>query len=237
MKGEVAPQPGTSGARRLTFTFDNGPCPGATEWVLDFLARRGIEATFFVVGERLSAPGGRRLAERAKAEGHWIGNHTLTHGKPLGLSGTRAHVEREIGETERLLGELAHPSKFFRPNGQGRLGPHLLSPEAVGYLTQHRYTVVTWNNVPRDWTEDRTGWPDRALATAATLPWSLLVLHDEFVAAMPEKLEGFCDRLAEEGIEIVQEIPEECMPIRAGGAARGLQSLVSGEGITQSAAG
>ena len=62
--------------QRLTFTFDNGPAPGATEKVLDFLAERAIKATFFVVGARLRTPQGRQLAERAHAEGHWIGNHT-----------------------------------------------------------------------------------------------------------------------------------------------------------------
>src|SRR3712207_8879193 len=57
---------------RLTLTFDNGPWLGATEAVLDILAERSVRATFFVVGERLKALGGRALAERARAAGHWI---------------------------------------------------------------------------------------------------------------------------------------------------------------------
>ena len=44
------------------------------------LAAHGLRATFFVVGEALRAH--RALAERAHAEGHWIGNHTLTHPRP-----------------------------------------------------------------------------------------------------------------------------------------------------------
>ena len=60
----------------LTLTFDNGPDPETTPQVLDVLARRGIRATFFVVGERLAAPGGHALAAAAQAAGHWIGNHT-----------------------------------------------------------------------------------------------------------------------------------------------------------------
>ena len=63
----------------VTLTFDNGPAPGTTESVLDVLAERGIAATFFVVGTMLEAPGARALAERAAAEGHWIGNHSMTH--------------------------------------------------------------------------------------------------------------------------------------------------------------
>jgi len=56
--------------RRLTLTFDNGPTPGVTEHVLEELARRGILATFFVVGRDLQRDGRRALVQRAKDAGH-----------------------------------------------------------------------------------------------------------------------------------------------------------------------
>lgn len=202
--------------RRLTFSFDNGPVPGATDKVLAFLAERSIKATFFVVGEQLRTRDGRNLAERAQAEGHWIGNHTLTHGEPLGLAGSRARVEREIGETQRLLGALAHPRKFFRPNGKGSLGPHLLSREALDYLVEERFTLVTWNNVPRDWEEPKSAWVEKALATLNEQSWSLLVLHDEHIAAMMPMLAEFHKRIVQMGVEIVQDFPASCVPIRQG---------------------
>lgn len=214
---------------RLTFTFDNGPVPGATDKVLDFLAAHSIKATFFVIGERLRSPGGHRLAERAHAQGHWIGNHTLTHGDPLGLTGTRSHVEREIGETQRLIGSLAHPQKFFRPNGKGSLGPHLLSREAVGYLIEHSFTLTTWNNVPRDWVEPKTHWVDRAAAALAQSPWSLLVLHDEHIAGIMDTLDEFHRRLVETGVEIVQELPPSCLPIRNGRTCLAIDALMTPE--------
>ena len=67
---------------RITLTFDNGPTPGVTDDVLDVLAGRDVPATFFVVGNRLREPAGRALAERAKAEGHRIGNHAHPHHPP-----------------------------------------------------------------------------------------------------------------------------------------------------------
>ena len=213
--------------KRLTYTFDNGPWPGATDKLLDFLAARGIRATFFVVGERLKDPAARRLAERAHAEGHWIGNHTLTHGDPLGLDGGSARMSREIGETQDLLGALAHPRKFFRPNGGGALGPHVLSVAAVDYLADHRYSVVTWNNVPRDWGEMRAGWAARAERTLAAQDWSLLVLHDQYIAPMMASLEAFHDRLVAQSVEIVQEFPHDCLPIREGRIVGDLSGLVS----------
>jgi peptidoglycan/xylan/chitin deacetylase (PgdA/CDA1 family) len=215
--------------RRLTFTFDNGPVPGATEKLLDFLAARAIKATFFVIGNRLRTPQARRLAERAHAEGHWIGNHTYSHGDPLGVggSGSRRRAEHEIGETQRLIGALGHPQKLFRPNGKGALGPHLLSRPAVDYLVEHRFTVATWNNVPRDWQEPRRDWLERAHASLTASLWSVLVLHDEHIAGMMETLIEFHRRAVAADIEIVQDLPASCMPIRNGAITAALDALVT----------
>ncbi len=215
--------------QRLTFTFDNGPVPGATDTVLDFLAAHSIKATFFVVGNRLQTPPGRRLAERAHAEGHWIGNHTYSHGEPLGVSGSRRKVEHEIGETQRLIGALAHPQKLFRPNGKGALGPHLLSRDALDYLIERRFTVATWNNVPRDWLEPKRDWLERALASLTASPWSVLVLHDEHIAGMMETLVEFHRRVVEASIEIVQDLPACCTPINNGAITAALDALVTAE--------
>lgn len=213
---------------RLTLTFDNGPWAGPTEAVLDILAERGLRATFFVVGDRLRDPLARRAAERARAEGHWIGNHTLTHGTPLGLRDDPGHAEAEIGATQALLGDLAHPERFFRPNGKGRLGPHLLSRAAADYLVRHRYTVVTWSNVPRDWEEPRAEWPERAHGALEGREWDLLVLHEHYLAPMMATLPAFLDRVLGEGVAIVQAFPEACVPLRQGVPAPGFEGLVAG---------
>lgn len=70
--------------RRSLLTFDNGPTPGVTDRVLDMLSQRHMSAIFFVVGENISSPAGHRLVTRAVREGHRIGNHSFTHGLPLG---------------------------------------------------------------------------------------------------------------------------------------------------------
>lgn len=213
--------------KRLTLTFDNGPAPRATETVLDFLADRSIRATFFVVGERLRDDEARKAAERAWAEGHWIGNHTLVHGTPLGISGNRERAESEIGETQRLLGELSHPLKFFRPNGKGFLGPHVLSQDALSYLIEHRFTLVTWNNVPRDWEEPRSAWVEKAIAALANSSWSLLVLHDQHVAGMMDTLVEFHERVTQMGVEIVQDFPPSCVPILQGEIIGPIDDLIA----------
>jgi len=214
--------------KRLTLTFDNGPWSGPTEAVLDILAARSLKATFFVVGDRLKDPLARRAAERAKEEGHWIGNHTLTHGTPLGMREDLGHAEEEIGLTQVLLGNLAHPKRFFRPNGKGKLGPHLLSRAAADYLIHHRFTVVTWSNVPRDWEEPREEWPDRALAAMNDREWDLLVLHEHYLAPMMDSLPTFLDRVLANGATIVQDFPQACVRLREGVSTPDLESLVTG---------
>lgn len=214
-------------ATRLTYTFDNGPWPGATDKLLAFLNERDIKATFFVVGERLKDPESRALAERAKAEGHWIGNHTLTHSTPLGRDGDTARVEREIGETEHLINELAHPRKFFRPNGSGSLGRHILSPEALTYLEKNKYTMVTWNSVPRDWIEPHRDWLALAEADLDKLDWPLLVLHDKFIAEMLDTLSQFHDGLLKRGIEVVQDFDPTFVPVEMGKVRPAAEELTS----------
>src|SRR5438552_67542 len=100
----AAPAPGHRPARlpmrRLTLSFDNGPFPDVTPGVLDVLARFGVTATFFVCGRDVVDPARRAILSRAKAEGHRIGNHTLTHTIELGTTDDPAVIEREIGDAQ-----------------------------------------------------------------------------------------------------------------------------------------
>jgi peptidoglycan-N-acetylglucosamine deacetylase len=103
----------------LTLTFDNGPEPAVTPVVLDVLAHHGVLSTFFVIGSKLANPKARACAERAHAEGHWIGNHTFSHGIPLGEQSDAEAAEREIGCAQAAIGALSHDPALFRPNGGG----------------------------------------------------------------------------------------------------------------------
>jgi peptidoglycan/xylan/chitin deacetylase (PgdA/CDA1 family) len=211
----------------ITLTFDNGPEPEATPLVLDVLRRRRLHATFFVIGRKLADPACRKLAEQAHAEGHWIGNHTWSHGGPLGLRTDAGHAEAEIGRTETLLGTLAHPDKLFRPvGGGGALGPHLLSTEARDRLAAGQHTLVTWSAVPGDW-RDPDGWPPRALAECLAQPRPVLVLHDLPGGAM-RHLDATLGRLSDAGAAFVQEFPPSCLPMRGGRATPALPAYVSG---------
>lgn len=199
---------------RVTLSFDNGPSVTTAE-VLDVLGAYGIQSTFYVVGQQLMQPGALALAERAVAEGHWIGNHTLTHSVQFGDHDDPEVAAREIGDTQDLIGSMAHRDKLFRPaGGGGVLDRRLLSRAAIGYLQHHRYTCVLWSCVPHDW-DQPDAWVQRCLCEVATQPWSVVVIHDLPTGAMshlPELLDGL-DTL---GAEILQEFPDSCVPIRNG---------------------
>lgn len=224
--------------RKLTVTFDNGPDPECTPSVLDTLRERDVRASFFVcgLGNRLhpacmaKADDGRRILERARSEGHWIGNHSLTHTIELGTTRDPEVVRREIGFGEELLGDL-NEHRLFRPYMSGGLrSRRIFSPEAVQYLCDQRYTVVLFNNLPRDW-ENPEGWPEVAFRLAEEQDWSVVILHDVGRYGSMARLASFLDRAIAEGVELVQEFPPDpsCVPISAGEITGALDGVVCGD--------
>jgi len=210
----------------LTLSFDNGPEPEVTPHVLDVLGRRGIKGSFFVIGKKLEDPERRLLSVRAHREGHWIGNHTFTHSVPLGQQRDPNAARHEIARTQDLIGDLAHPQRWFRPfGGGGNLDDRLLKPSVVDHLAAGGYSCVLWNSIPGDWA-DPDGWIDRALKQCRSQAWSLMVLHDLPTGAM-RHLDRFIDRAAEAGARFRQEFPPDCVPIRAGKAVLPIERYVS----------
>lgn len=214
---------------KVTLTFDNGPDPGGTtQHVLRVLRDANLRSTFFVTGQQLLLPGAMELAVRARSEGHWIGNHTFTHSTMFGDAVADSMLPaREIGETQRLLGELASTQRWFRPYGGGGVGPRLFSQNAIDYLAQGRYSVVLWNSTPRDWEGDE-GWVDRCVADVQTREWSVVVLHDWPTGAM-RFLESLLDRLRSLDADIVQPFPDECVPMERGRVRSDLAPFTSSQ--------
>jgi peptidoglycan-N-acetylglucosamine deacetylase len=202
-------------AKRVTLTFDNGPTEGVTGRVLDILRAQELRATFFVCGKQLLTPAARELARRAVDEGHWVGNHTMTHDLPLGVDSSPGTLRREIGATQEMLAWNDGQERLFRPAGSGgALDRRLFSPPAVDYLTEHGYSVVLWNSVPRDWEAPDT-WVEAALADVARQDWTVMVLHDLPTGAM-DHLPAAIDAIREGGAQFEQSFPESCVPIVRG---------------------
>lgn len=212
--------------KRLTLSFDNGPDPEVTPLVLDVLRRHEVLSSFFVVGERLRDPARRAACERARDEGHWIGNHTYNHIMPLGMTEDAALTEREISAAQDQIGALSKHPPLFRPSGSfGALNATLFNRPALSYLLRNGFTCVLWNTIPRDWSNP-LGWTETALQQCAAQQWPFLVLHDVATGAM-NQLDRFLHQARDAGFEIVQDFPPDCVPIVGGQVVRPIETYVS----------
>jgi peptidoglycan-N-acetylglucosamine deacetylase len=143
-------------------TFDDGPDPDITPWVLDYLKSEGLPATFFCVGQNvLKHP---ELFERIKSEGHQVGNHTMRHENSAHTEWKQYH--RSVMDCEKLIG-----NKLFRPP-YGRL-----SSWRARFLSR-KYQIVMWSWLSYDF--DLTAKVESILKSADKniSSGSVLVFHD-----------------------------------------------------------
>ena len=147
-------------------TFDDGPHPTITPWVLELLAQYGAKATFFCIGENVVRyPDTYR---RILAEGHSVGNHTQHH--PNGWQVPTARYIDNIREAAQHI-----DSTLFRPP-YGRIkGEHL---PYINDLFHGKAQVIMWDVLSADFD---TGFsPERCLQNVLknTVPGSIIVFHD-----------------------------------------------------------
>jgi peptidoglycan/xylan/chitin deacetylase (PgdA/CDA1 family) len=183
-----------------------------TDQVLDILAERSLRAIFFVVANRVAGDAtARALLTRMLGDCHRVGNHSLTHGRPLGELGEQETIA-EIATARDILREFTGENFLFRPWGtEGQLDRRCLNRTAVDYLVSGKHTCVLWNSVPRDWA-DPGGWVARALTDIRAREHTVVVIHDVPSGAM-DALPRFLDELHRNGVAVTAELPAECVPI------------------------
>ena len=138
----------------------------------------------------------------------------MHHGPPLGEWADEESACDEIALAQEKLLQFEHRRRFFRPNGRGLVGPHLLSHAALEYLMQHRYTVVLWSIYVRD-SKIPEGWDERALAQVGRSDWDVLVIHDVDTSDM-NALPRFLDNVMDQGITVEQDFPPALIPLEQG---------------------
>jgi peptidoglycan-N-acetylglucosamine deacetylase len=123
-------------ADRVALTIDDGPDPDVTPAVLDLLARHGVRATFFCIGERVRRH--PELARRIAREGHEIGNHSEHHRYVFSLFGPAA-IRREIGAAQASIRAACQvvPRYFRAPAG-------LRNPFLQPCLTELDLQLASW---------------------------------------------------------------------------------------------
>ncbi len=122
--------------KTIYLTFDDGPIPGLTEWVLDELQKYNAAATFFCVGANvLKHP---TIFEKIKQQGHVVANHTMNHVK--GFQFNVAEYLKEAQACENLTG-----NRLFRPPyGQ-------LKRSQYKAMTENNYKIILWDVISYDY--------------------------------------------------------------------------------------
>ena len=124
--------------KKLYLTFDDGPTPEVTDWVLDQLKQYNAQATFFCIGKNIDEH--PALFKRIQSEGHIVGNHTHNHYKSSEYS-TAAYLENVILAHKHFEG--IQPKLFRPPYGK-------LSLKKARKLRQLGYTIVMWDVLSAD---------------------------------------------------------------------------------------
>lgn len=147
-------------------TFDDGPIPGVTPWVLDTLDKYGVKATFFMVGDNVARH--PELYEEVKRRGHSVGNHTMHHLQ--GMKVTSYRYMHDITEANDLI-----DSPLFRP-------PHGLLRWKQARAIKDRYNIVMYDLVTRDYSKKLT--PEKVFGNVRRFArnGSIIVFHDSLKA-------------------------------------------------------
>lgn len=171
--------------KMIYLTFDDGPIPEITPWVLDILDRYNVKATFFCVGDNV-----RKYPEQYQQlleRGHQVGNHTFNH-----LQGLRTTTEKYLENVEAAAGYIE--SKLFRPPHG-----HIRLPQF--FRLRKKYQIVLWDVVTRDYSKFMT--PEKVLNNVKryTRNGSIIVFHDSLKAEknMKEALPKAIEWLKQEG--------------------------------------
>lgn len=127
-------------------TFDDGPNSIYHPMILDILKSYNVKATFFLVGQNTQRV--LEVAKRTMAEGHAIGNHSLTHAFLPNLSGKS--ILNEISSTEGILAPLKANSTLFRPPYGG------VNLNVKKDVQDLGLKLTLWDVDPRDWSEPGT---------------------------------------------------------------------------------
>jgi peptidoglycan/xylan/chitin deacetylase (PgdA/CDA1 family) len=165
--------------KTIYLTFDDGPIPEVTPWVLDVLDTYGIKATFFCVAENVwRYP---QIYQEVLQRGHRTGNHTYNH-----LRGFFTSTKKYLANVEKAAGFVE--SDLFRP-------PHgeLRTPQY--FKLRKKYRIIQWDVITRDYNPDLSGEQVLGIVKKYARNGSIVVFHDSIKAernmkyALPKAIE------------------------------------------------
>jgi peptidoglycan-N-acetylglucosamine deacetylase len=169
----------------LYLTFDDGPVPEVTPWVLDLLKQFDAQATFFCVGENIEKH--PELFQSILDHGHEVGNHTYNH-----LDGWNTD-NVEYFHNVRKGASMVKTNLFRPPYGK-------IKPKQVQFLQRH-YKIVMWDVLSGDFDDEID--PEQCYNNVVSHanPGSIVVFHDSIksLSNLKESLPRILQTLVEMG--------------------------------------
>lgn len=175
--------------KAVYLTFDDGPIPEVTPWVLDLLDRHSIKATFFMVGDNIRKH--PEVFQQVVNRGHRIGNHTFNH-----IQGIKFSPAKYMANAEQA-NVMMETDLFRPPHGHMFWGQYL--------KLRQRYKIIMWDLVTRDYSKKLRGPQVLANVMRYARNGSIITFHDSLKSwsngnlqyALPRAI----DFLLEEGYE------------------------------------
>ncbi|HTB30639.1 MAG TPA: polysaccharide deacetylase family protein [Bacteroidia bacterium] len=185
---QIICRPETGGKKIVYLTFDDGPIPETTPYVLTTLKKYGIKATFFCVGENVKKH--PELYAHILEDGHFVGNHTFNHLKGWKTS-LNAYLEN-VQECSKYI-----ESGLFRP-------PYGKMTVQQYNALKNKFKLIFWDVLTPDYDLNVSAQQCLDIIKKKTRQGSILVFHDNLKAKnkLTELLPGALDFLIREGYEI-----------------------------------
>lgn len=169
--------------KAVYLTFDDGPIPESTPWLIETLDKYNVKATFFMVGDNVRKY--PELLELIKSHGHRLGNHTFNH-----IGGLKVWSWQYLWNANKA-DKLIHSNLFRPPHGW-------MKPLQYARLRRH-YTIIMWDLVTRDYSRLLTADDVFENVKNYTRNGSIITFHDSLKSidklktALPKSIEWLRD--------------------------------------------
>ncbi|MDO6596386.1 polysaccharide deacetylase family protein [Oceanihabitans sp. 2_MG-2023] len=177
-----------SNTKEIYLTFDDGPTPEITNWVLDLLKQYNAKATFFCIGNNIEKH--PEIFQDIITQGHTIGNHTHNHVKGWKTS-VIDYLENVQLAQNVIHSKIKSNTKLFRPPyGQ-------ITPKQGTALINIGYKIIMWTVLSIDWDSSISRKTSLKNVITKAKSGNIIVFHDSIKAsknmqyALPKVLEHF----------------------------------------------
>ena len=149
--------------KEIWLTFDDGPTPEVTPWILSILKKENVKATFFLVGQQIEEfP---ELVGAIIKDGHTIANHSYSH-----KNGWLTNKEKYLEDIDNCQ-ELMPKNKLFRP-------PYGKITKAQIAVLKEKYKIILWDVLSYDFKQNTSPKKVQENIIQNTTSGSIIVMHN-----------------------------------------------------------